>query len=40
MATDYRQILTEILQKRCGVGSIGTIFPGLTPAPLGLANQR
>jgi uncharacterized protein (DUF1501 family) len=40
MATDYRQILTEILQKRCAVGSINDIFPGLTPAPLGLANQR
>jgi uncharacterized protein (DUF1501 family) len=40
MATDYRQILTELLQKRCAVGSISDIFPGLTPAPLGLANQR
>jgi uncharacterized protein (DUF1501 family) len=40
MATDYRQILTEILQKRCAIGSVSTIFPGLTPAPLGLANQR
>jgi uncharacterized protein (DUF1501 family) len=39
-ATDYRQILTEILQKRCSIGSISEIFPGLTPAPLGLANQR
>jgi uncharacterized protein (DUF1501 family) len=39
-ATDYRAILTEILQKRCGVGDIGGIFPGFTPAPLGLANQR
>lgn len=40
MATDYRQILTEILQKRCSIGSVSDIFPGLTPAPLGLANQR
>jgi uncharacterized protein (DUF1501 family) len=40
MATDYRQILAEVLQKRCSVGSVSTIFPGLTPAPLGLANQR
>jgi uncharacterized protein (DUF1501 family) len=40
MATDYRQILTEILQKRCAIGSVSSIFPGLTPAPLGLATQR
>ncbi|MDQ1671965.1 MAG: hypothetical protein QOC98_527 [Frankiaceae bacterium] len=40
VATDYRQILTEILQKRCRVGDVSGIFPGLAVAPLGLANAR
>ncbi|GLY27160.1 DUF1501 domain-containing protein [Kineosporia sp. NBRC 101731] len=35
--TDYRQILGEILQKRCGAGSLAQIFPGLSGSPLGIA---
>ncbi|MBT0772709.1 DUF1501 domain-containing protein [Kineosporia sp. J2-2] len=32
--TDYRLILGEILQKRCGAGSLAQIFPGLSgPEP-------
>ncbi|GAB3242568.1 DUF1501 domain-containing protein [Kineosporia babensis] len=37
--TDYRTILGEILQKRCGAGSLSQIFPGLPgSAPLGLVK--
>jgi uncharacterized protein (DUF1501 family) len=39
-ATDYRQILGELLTKRCGIAGLSTIFPGLTPAPIGVANLR
>src|SRR5918912_1707998 len=34
--TDYRQILAEILVKRCGLRNVGDVFPGLAPAPLGV----
>ncbi|MCE0534232.1 DUF1501 domain-containing protein [Kineosporia rhizophila] len=35
--TDYRAILGEILQKRCGAGSLSQIFPGLQGvSPLGV----
>jgi uncharacterized protein (DUF1501 family) len=27
--TDYRTILAEALEKRCGAGSLSTVFPGL-----------
>ncbi len=38
--TDYRLVLGEILQKRCGAGSLTTIFPGLAGTPLGVARER
>ncbi|MFN0282872.1 MAG: DUF1501 domain-containing protein [Kineosporiaceae bacterium] len=35
--TDYRDVIGEILTKRCGVGSLTKVFPGLAHRPLGLA---
>ncbi len=37
--TDYRNVLGELLVKRCGVSaSDSTIFPGNTYAPIGVAH--
>ncbi|MEU4562309.1 DUF1501 domain-containing protein [Actinoplanes sp. NPDC023936] len=38
--TDYRSVIGEILQKRCGVGDLSTIFPGVKPSRFGLAAAR
>lgn len=38
--TDYRSIMAEVLTKRCGLGSIGDVFPGFTADPLGLVTAR
>ncbi|BCJ56567.1 hypothetical protein Asp14428_80420 [Actinoplanes sp. NBRC 14428] len=38
--TDYRAVIGEILQKRCGFGSLTDVFPGVTPASFGLAAAR
>ncbi|AGZ43366.1 DUF1501 domain-containing protein [Actinoplanes friuliensis] len=38
--TDYRAVIGEILQKRCGFGSLTDVFPGVTPAAFGLAAAR
>lgn len=38
--TDYRAVIGEILQKRCGLGSTSEVFPGVTPASFGLATAR
>jgi uncharacterized protein (DUF1501 family) len=38
--TDYRQVLAEILVGRCGLQSVGEVFPGLVPAPLGVVRVR
>lgn len=38
-ANDYRTILAELLEKRCGV-STGKVFPGLGSKRLGLATAR
>jgi uncharacterized protein (DUF1501 family) len=38
--TDYRLILGEILTKRCGVGSLTEVFPGLTGTPIGIAKTQ
>jgi uncharacterized protein (DUF1501 family) len=38
--TDYRSVIGEILQKRCGFGALGTVFPGVTPSSFGLAAAR
>ena len=37
VTTDYRDVLAELLSVRCGVPS-AEVFPGLRPAPLGLAR--
>ncbi len=36
--TDYRLVLGEILTKRCGVGSLTEVFPGLSGAPIGVVK--
>ena len=33
-------LLGEILVKRCGMGSLSTVFPGLSYAPMGVVNTR
>ncbi len=38
--TDYRSLLGEILQSRCGAGSLSGVFPGFTPTPLGIVRAR
>jgi uncharacterized protein (DUF1501 family) len=38
--TDYRAVIGEILQKRCGVGALGDVFPSITPSALGMAVAR
>jgi uncharacterized protein (DUF1501 family) len=38
--TDYRAVIGEILQKRCGVGSLSEVFPGVSPSTFGLAVAR
>jgi uncharacterized protein (DUF1501 family) len=38
--TDYRGILAEILQKRCGAGDVSTVFPGLASTHPGVVRAR
>lgn len=38
--TDYRMVLGEILQKRCGLGALDAVFPGVAPSSFGLAAAR
>jgi uncharacterized protein (DUF1501 family) len=38
--TDYRTVLSEILRRRCGQGSIASIFPGLPVGDLGVVRTR
>jgi uncharacterized protein (DUF1501 family) len=38
--TDYRQILAEILEKRCAGSQMSTVFPGLTSERLGVVRAR
>ena len=38
--TDYRSVIGEVLQKRCGVGTLDTVFPTVTPSSFGLAAAR
>jgi uncharacterized protein (DUF1501 family) len=38
--TDYRAVIGELLQKRCGFGDLSTVFPGVTPGSFGLAAAR
>jgi len=38
--TDYRAVIGEILQKRCGFGALDEVFPTITPSSFGLAAAR
>jgi uncharacterized protein (DUF1501 family) len=38
--TDYRAVIGEILQKRCGFGSLTGVFPSVQPSTFGLAVAR
>ena len=38
--TDYRDVIGEILQKRCGFGALDTVFPTVAPSSFGLAVAR
>ena len=38
--TDYRTILAEVLEKRCGAGSMNTIFPGISADRVGAFKAR
>ncbi|HEX5018821.1 MAG TPA: DUF1501 domain-containing protein [Actinomycetes bacterium] len=38
--TDYRQLLAEILEKRCEGSEMSTVFPGLTSDRLGIVRSR
>lgn len=39
--TDYRDVIGEVLQKRCGAGSLSEVFPGFSSAgALGLVRSR
>lgn len=40
VTTDYRNVLAELLEKRCGAGSLSTVFPGLTADRLGAFRAR
>jgi uncharacterized protein (DUF1501 family) len=40
VTTDYRSVIGEILQKRCGFGSLSQVFPSVTPSTFGLATAR
>ena len=40
VTTDYRAVIGEILQQRCGFGSLTDVFPGVTPTSFGLAAAR
>ena len=37
---DYRLVLAEILEKRCGASSMGQIFPGIPQDRLGVVRPR
>ena len=36
VTTDYRQVLAEVLAKRCGARDLEAVFPGLVPSPIGV----
>ncbi|GAB2574761.1 hypothetical protein Aab01nite_15260 [Paractinoplanes abujensis] len=38
--TDYRAVIGEILQKRCGFGSLSQVFPSVPPSTFGLVSAR
>ncbi|MEU4622778.1 DUF1501 domain-containing protein [Actinoplanes sp. NPDC023801] len=40
VTTDYRSVIGEVLQKRCGIGALDRVFPGVKPSAFGLAAAR
>ncbi|WP_436530457.1 DUF1501 domain-containing protein [Actinoplanes sp. HUAS TT8] len=38
--SDYRSVIGELLQKRCGFGDLSGVFPGVRPTRFGLATAR
>jgi uncharacterized protein (DUF1501 family) len=38
--SDYRSVIGEILQKRCGLGPLSGVFPSVTPSSFGLVTAR
>ncbi len=38
--TDYRSVIAEILQKRCGLGDVSAVFPGVAASRYGLVTAR
>ena len=38
--TDYRAVIGEVLQKRCGAGSLAEVFPGFSGTGLGVVRGR
>jgi uncharacterized protein (DUF1501 family) len=40
MTTDYRTVIADALEKRCGAGSLTDVFPGLPGARPGAFSQR
>jgi uncharacterized protein (DUF1501 family) len=38
--SDYRSVIGEVLQKRCGFGALGGVFPGVKPTSFGFAAAR
>ncbi|HYN92979.1 MAG TPA: DUF1501 domain-containing protein [Pilimelia sp.] len=38
--TDYRSVIGEVLQRRCGLGDVTQVFPGVKAANYGLATAR
>lgn len=38
--TDYRSVIGEVLQKRCGFGSLSAVFPSVQPSSYGLVTAR
>jgi uncharacterized protein (DUF1501 family) len=40
VTTDYRAVIGELLQKRCGFGALDGVFPGVKPSTFGVATSR
>jgi len=38
--TDYRSVIGEILQRRCGLGALTDVFPNVAPSSYGLVSAR
>ncbi|MDG6106525.1 DUF1501 domain-containing protein [Dactylosporangium aurantiacum] len=38
--TDYRSVIGEILQRRCGLGALADVFPNVAPSSYGLVAAR